>query len=107
MKYSIRRQTREWYYLTIPADCRITILPRPVSAGPGAGGSMYQIRVYRGAGTKKCLGQFFGTEVMAVDEGIEVDRKHPLNMADKLTEPRAYDGGMAQAGPGIKRRSPY
>ena len=105
MKYSIRRQNGEWYYLTIPDDCRIAILPRPVQAGHSSG-STYQIRVYRGPGTKKCLGQFFGTEVMAVDEGVEVDSKHPLNMADKLTETRG-NGGMVQAGPGIKRRNPY
>jgi len=65
MKYSVRRASGDWYYLTIPEDCRIAILPRPVNAGPGQGGSSYQIRVYRGPGTKKCLGQFFGTEIVA------------------------------------------
>ena len=94
MKYSIRRVDGKWYYLTIPEDCRIAILPRPVTTATSRStGSAYQIRVYRGANTKKCLGQFFGTEIMAEDEGIEVSDKHPKNMAEKLTEP----GGDKQA----------
>jgi hypothetical protein len=93
MKYSVRRPSGDWYYLTIPEDCRIAILPRPVQAGPGHGGSTYQIRVYRGPGTKKCLGQFFGTEVIAEEEGIEISDKHPKNMADKLA-PSASAGSQ-------------
>lgn len=88
MKYSIQRPDGSWYYLTIPSTCRIAILPRPTtvnSRGTSYPSSpAYQIRVYEGAGTKKCLGQFFGTTIIAEGMGISVDSRHPANMAEKL-----------------------